>query len=427
MEKLGRKTPKALLRVAGKPILEYQLQLLQSSGFTNVLILTSHLGEHIEKFCKERIASGLTIRCLRERTPLGTAGALKAVQRYLPSDFLVLYGDEMVQVDLKRFIRFHRDQRRKYPTLAGTLAVHPNDHPMDSNLVEIDNNNRIQSLLTKPHPPELWFRNLVSTPLYALTPKVFKYIPNNTPSDLGRDTFPHIVRGHKNVLVAYPTPEYLKDVGTPKRLREVATDVRNGVFGKMSLRHKRPAIFLDRDGVINKEVGDLRHLQDFELLPGVTKAVRKINQSGYLAVVISNQPVVAKGFCTFDDVLHIHKKMETLLGREGAKLDAIYFCPHHPDNGFPGENMKYKIACRCRKPKTGMIQVAVKDLNIDLQKSIVIGDRTGDAKLGENLGIRFLGVKTGEALRDNAYELKQKPRIAKSLLTAVNALLKARK
>ncbi len=427
MEKRGERAPKALLPVAGKPILEYQLQLLQSSGFTNILILTNHLSEQIEKFCKNRPTSGLTIRCLREEIPLGTAGALKAVERYLPSDFLVLYGDELVQVDLKRFMRFHRDQHRKYPTLVGTLAVHPNDHPMDSNLVEIDHSNRIQSFLTKPHPPERWFRNLVSTPLYALTPSVFRYIPSDVPSDLGRDTFPRVVSGHKDILVAYPTPEYLKDIGTPKRLREVTTDVRNGVFARMSLGHKRPAIFLDRDGVINKEVGDLRRLQDFELLPGVAKAIKKINQSGYLAVVISNQPVVAKGFCTYADVLHIHKKMETLLGREGAKLDAIYFCPHHPDKGFKGENKNYKITCRCRKPKTGMITDAVKELNIDVQKSVVIGDRTGDAKLAENLRIRFLGVKTGEALRDTTYELKQKPRISKSLLTAVHVLLKARK
>lgn len=424
MGTLSKTTPKALLKVASKPLLEYQLNLLKSYGFKQIFILTNHLGDQIEKFCGDGSRFGLSIRCLKEKIPLGTAGAVKNAEKYLTADFLVIYGDEMINVDLRRLLAFHSRQKILFRNLLGTLAVHPNDHPWDSNLVEVDNHNLIKSFLTRPHPPQLLFRNLVSTPLYILTPKIFRFIPRNTLLDFGRQIFPKIAAKRKNSLVAYSTPEYIKDVGTPQRLREVNQDVLNGKFDGMNLRRQKPAIFLDRDGVINKEVGNLRRLQDFALLPQSASAIKKINQSNYYAVVISNQPVVAKGFCTYKELLKIHKKMETLLGAEGAKLDAIYFCPHHPDKGFPGENKKYKIICNCRKPKTGMIEDALRDLNIDLPISVMIGDSTRDAKLAENLGIKFLGVKTGGGLKDNICELKQKPRIYKNLFTAVNTLTK---
>ncbi|MEK7170207.1 MAG: HAD-IIIA family hydrolase [Patescibacteria group bacterium] len=417
---LGTETPKALLPIVGKPLLAYQLALLKTYGFKRVLIVTNHLGAQIEKFCGTSSQFGLSIHCLRENKPLGTAGALKSVEEYLLSDFLVLYGDEMIHMDLARLLAFHRHNKTTLKRLLGTLAVHPNDHPADSNLVEIDRDNFITSFLTKPHPQDLWFHNLVSTPVYVFTPEIFNYIPEGVYADFGRDIFPRIACKQKNLLAAYTTPEYIKDIGTPERLREVRKDVRSGVFARMSLKYKRPAVFLDRDGVINEEVGNLNNIEDFTLLPRVAKAIKRINESGYYAVVISNQPVVAKGFCTYDDVVRIHKKMETLLGREGAKLDAVYFCPHHPDKGFQGENKEYKMVCRCRKPKTGMIETAARDLNIDMRRSVLIGDRTSDAKTAENAGVRFFGVKTGSALHDGVFTLRQRPRRYKDLFAIVN-------
>lgn len=187
---------------------------------------------------------------------------------------------------------------------------------------------------------------------------------------------------------------------------------------------KRPAIFLDRDGVINKEVGDLRNVKDFVLLPGVARSIKKINQSNFYVVVVTNQPVIAKGFCKLEEVLRIHKKMETELSKGRAKLDGIYFCPHHPEKGFEGENKKYKIHCVCRKPKLGMIRQAVKDLNIDLKKSFMIGDRTVDCQMSVRAGLKFIGVKTGYGLKDKQYSFKFKPLIVKDANFAINKILK---
>ena len=170
-------------------------------------------------------------------------------------------------------------------------------------------------------------------------------------------------------IFSYSSPEYVKDMGTPERFKQVESDLLSGKVQARNLAKKQRAIFLDRDGTINKEVGFLRDINDFELLPGVAEAIRKINSSGYLAIVITNQPVIARGEVTVDELDQIHNKMETLLGAEGAYIDGLYYCPHHPDKGYEGEVAELKINCDCRKPKPGMLLRAAHDFNIDLRKS----------------------------------------------------------
>ena len=156
------------------------------------------------------------------------------------------------------------------------------------------------------------------------------------------------------------------------------------------MKNKQRAIFLDRDGTINKYVGFLRNINDFELLPGASDAIKMINSSGYLAIVITNQPVIARGEVTFEELDEIHNKMETLLGNDGAYLDAIYYCPHHPHRGYDGEIPELKIDCDCRKPKPGLLFKAAKDFNIDLSKSWMIGDDDTDVEAGFNAGCRAI-------------------------------------
>ncbi|MGA1825340.1 MAG: D-glycero-alpha-D-manno-heptose-1,7-bisphosphate 7-phosphatase [bacterium] len=162
----------------------------------------------------------------------------------------------------------------------------------------------------------------------------------------------------------------------------------------------RKAIFLDRDGVINREIGHIHRVDDFHLLENVSNAIKLINQSEYLAIIITNQSAVARGLCTIKDIDAIHKKMKTLLGKDGAKLDAIYYCPHHPDKGVPGENTVYKVDCDCRKPKIGMLKKAAEDFNIDLTSSYFIGDSTRDIVCGQNAHMKTIGVRTGYGCND---------------------------
>lgn len=187
----------------------------------------------------------------------------------------------------------------------------------------------------------------------------------------------------------------------------------NGVVAAKNLAHPQKAIFLDRDGTINKYVGFLRDIDEFELIPGVTEAIRKINNSGYLAIVVTNQPVIARGEVTVPELQLIHNKMETLLGAEGAYLDALYYCPHHPHKGYKGEIPELKIDCDCRKPKPGMLVKAAEDFNIDLSASWMIGDGENDVKAGIAAGCKAALIGEGEYGQDMTGD---------SLLTVINAL-----
>lgn len=202
--------------------------------------------------------------------------------------------------------------------------------------------------------------------------------------------------------------EYVKDMGTPERFHQVEEDYKNGVVQAKNLHNKQKVIFLDRDGTLNKYVGFLRNIDDFELIDGASEAIKQINQSGYLAIVVTNQPVIARGEVSWDELHEIHKKMETLLGKDGAYIDGLYICPHHPDKGFEGERPEYKFDCDCRKPKPGLLLQAAKEFNIDLSQSYMIGDSNRDVEAGQNAGCRrSIQIETNEpgALLSTIHEI----------------------
>jgi D-glycero-D-manno-heptose 1,7-bisphosphate phosphatase len=183
------------------------------------------------------------------------------------------------------------------------------------------------------------------------------------------------------------------------------------------------AVFLDRDGTINEEMGYVNHLERFILLPQVGQAIRLLNQHGLKAVVITNQSGVARGYFPESMVQRVHQKMQDLLRMEGAHLDGIYYCPHHPDVGNP----PYRQKCRCRKPATGLVEEAVRDLDIDCSRSYVIGDRGIDIEFARRVGAKGVLVLTGygkgewEFLRD---QWNVKPdHIAPDLYEAVQWIL----
>ncbi len=144
------------------------------------------------------------------------------------------------------------------------------------------------------------------------------------------------------------------------------------------------AVFIDRDGTINEDVDYLNKVDELRLISGAGAAVKRINQAGLKAVVITNQSAIARGYLSEEGLLAIHEKLVRLLAVDGARLDGVYYCPHHPDDG-----------CNCRKPASGMVLAAAKDLDVDLKKSYIIGDKISDIQLGYNLGLTSILVMTG--------------------------------
>ncbi|MBP7496399.1 MAG: HAD-IIIA family hydrolase [Bacteroidales bacterium] len=392
LNNLSANIPKSMIKIASKPVIQYQVELLRYYNFKDIYIIVNHLKDAIINFLGNGDAFGVNINYFQEIEPLGTVGGIKEIESVLKEDFLVLYGDVMINMDLRRLVKFHNHKNSDC-----TLVVHPNNHPYDSDLVEIDEHNRIINLHSKPHSNDRYYRNLVSAGLYVMSPLVLEFIDKGIKADFGKDIFPALFS--KINMYGYNTAEYLKDMGTPERLIEVENDIKNDVFSISNYKHKRKAIFLDRDGVINKDIHFIHKTKDMELFPFTAAAIRKINHSGYLSVVVTNQSVIARNLCNIEQLQQIHNKMETLLGNEGAKLDAIYYCPHHPNSGYPEENSKYKIICKCRKPNIGMYNQAKKDLEITAEGSFMIGDSERDIIFGKNAGLITIGVMTGYGLK----------------------------
>ena len=390
---VARDIPKPMLPIEGVPVLERELECLCSQGFTEVILTVGHLKDAIINYFGD--GSGLSpatgkpfgvkIDYFEETKPLGNAGALYELRDRLAEDFLLLNGDAIFDVDFNRFV----DAHRRMGGLA-TLFTHPNSHPYDSGLIIADKDGAVLEWLTKEDERPKWYKNRVNAGLHVLSPKLFEVRPDTPKVDLDRQILKPLAGTGK--LFCYDSPEYVKDMGTPERYAAVCEDFRRGVVTEKNLRTKQRAVFLDRDGTINKYIGFLRKPEDLELLPGAAEAIKRINDSGYLAIVVTNQPVIARGEVTVEQLDEIHNKLETLLGQKGAYVDAIYYCPHHPDKGFPGEVPELKIDCDCRKPKPGMLLKAAEDFNIDLTQSWMIGDDERDMEAGRAAGCRTVQV-----------------------------------
>jgi histidinol-phosphate phosphatase family protein len=390
--------PKPLALVHGKPLLAYQFELLARHHVTQVTVLCGFGAEAIRNFCGNGAQWGLHIECIDEIRPLGTAGAVLDALARLPERFLVLYGDTMVNVDLARFWAAHKTSHA-----AATLFLHPNDHPQDSDLVETDPDGGIHAFHPYPHPANAILPNQVNAALYVIEASALRGLSSSgEPLDFGKHVFPELLaRGLR--LQGYRSPEYIKDAGTPKRLDRVAADVASGLVEQSSLDVPRPAVLLDRDGTINEEVPYISGPEQFRLIPGAAEGIRLLHRAGYRIAVITNQPVVARGECTLAELQRIHNFMEMELSAEGAFVDSIYFCPHHPHSGYPGEVRELKFKCACRKPSGGLVRQAARELNLDIERSWFVGDRTGDLETARVCGLRSVLLRTGIGGADGKY------------------------
>lgn len=390
--------PKPLIPVSGMPILEMEIRSLCAQGFKDIILTVGYLADKIMAYFGDGSQFGVKIDYFVEEIPLGNAGALFRLREKIgEKPFLLLNADAAFDVDFNRMVEFHKSHGGLV-----TLFTHPNSHPYDSGLIIADDKGNVEKWLAKEDERPQWYDNRVNAGLHVIDPKVLDISLERLDIDIATGLPKGKVDLDRKILkplcgtgqmFCYDSPEYVKDMGTPDRFHQVEADYKNGIVQAKNLSNKQKAVFLDRDGTINKYVGFLRNIDDFELIDGVSEAIKKINQSGYLAIVVTNQPVIARGEVTWEALNEIHKKMATLLGKNGAYVDAIYICPHHPDKGFEGERPEYKIDCDCRKPKPGLLLQAAKDFNIDLSQSIMIGDSNRDVEAGVAAGCKAVKVE----------------------------------
>ena len=412
--------PKPMVPIEEKPLLEYQIENLKENGVDNIILIVGHLGDVIREHFGDGSSFGVDISYYIEETPLGTAGALAKIKDRLEDTFFLVFGDLFININYDRFLKFHHDHKALI-----TLFAHPNSHPYDSDSIITDDGDRVTGWSYKKDIRTEDYRNLVNAGLYVIDKAAVDEIAKlqvakgEDKVDLEKELIIPIIPSCP--IYAYHSTEYVKDIGTPDRLAKVTADFLHGVCEQRNLKHKQKCIFLDRDGTINKYVGFLRSAELVELEPTAAEAIRLINESEYLAIVITNQPVIARGECSFEELNHIHNRIYTLLGKDGAYVDGLYFCPHHPDKGFEGEVPELKFDCDCRKPKIGMLKKAEVDFNADLENSWFVGDTTMDVQTGLNAGMHTVMLRSGDPKKDK-YNVE--PEImADDLLDAVRKIL----
>jgi histidinol-phosphate phosphatase family protein len=393
--------PKPMVPILGKPLLQWQIEKLKEYGITDIFIIIGYLGVAIKSYFGNGGRFGVRVTYIEEQEPLGTGGGLYYLKDIVGEDesIFLIYGDVFFDIDFNRMIKFHNEKQAVI-----TAFVHPNSHPDDSDLLEINDEHEITGILSKHEERNDWYQNLVNAAFYIVNGSVINKMGCLQKLDFERDILQRYIISEERVF-GYKSTEYIKDAGTEERLNEIGKNIKSGLVEKRNLRNTQKCIFLDRDGTLNRKNGLIETAEKLELMEGIAEAIRKINSSEYLAICITNQPVVARGMCSIEDVEYIHKKLQTLLGLAGAYLDDIKFCPHHPDKGYPEENPLYKVNCNCRKPAIGMIEEMAERYNISLADSWMIGDTTTDIQTGINAGMHTALVLTGEAGMDGKYQV----------------------
>lgn len=408
--------PKPLLPLNGRPMMEWQLISLAKHGINSFILIVGHLGYKIKEYFGDGGKWGVHISYIEEKEPLGSAGSLFYAKNMLHNeDAILVFGDVMFEIDWQRFISYHEKCNGTV-----TLLAHPNSHPYDSDLLIVDKDGMVKGIDSKTNIRDYDYKNCVNAGLSIFKAELLDNLQEATKTDYEEQLVKPLMDVNK--VFVYNTPEYVKDVGTPERFVAACKEQVNGVWDAKCLDNRQKAIFLDRDGTINILKGFLKNAEDFELLSGVAEAIRMINSSEFLSIVTTNQPVIARGDCSIEELERIHMRLETQLGKEGAFVNDLFYCPHHPDKGYKGEIAELKVNCDCRKPKIGMLVKAKEKYNIDLEKSWYIGDTTSDIMTGINAGMKTILLLTGEAGKDGKYDVEP-DYIKDNLIEAVKFIL----
>jgi D-glycero-D-manno-heptose 1,7-bisphosphate phosphatase len=360
---LTRTTPKPLLEIKpGISFLDIVIEQIVRQGFNDIVLLAGHLGNQVrDRYEGYHFGSG-HVRVVIEPEPRGTGGALISVQNILASRFLLLNGDSFFDINLRALAAETSD----YEALVALRRV---CDPSRYGTVELQGKEIVRFQEKSPDVPG---PALINAGIYALKRSITHYI-RTLPCSIETDIFPTL--SEKGQLAGIVQEGYFIDIGLPETLNK-------GRRKLLDLR-ARPAVFLDRDGVLNVDHGYIYRTDQINWIAGAQDAVRRMNDLGYRVVVVTNQAGVGHGYYKEDDILALHSWMQDQLALRGAFIDAFYYCMHHPTARIE----KYRGHHVNRKPNPGMILQAFSDLNIRRDQSFLIGDKESDIAAAANAGI----------------------------------------
>lgn len=385
------RTPKVLMKLGDLTLLEHQMIRLQEAGVSKFLLLLGNGADEIKTFVAEK---KLEVEFVVEEEPLGTGGAVLNALDKIEEQFYLVYGDILFDTNIEDMFNTFEEK-----DCDAVFLGRASEHIFDSDVLVTDLRHKIVRLIRKPGISGFEHRNIANCGIYLFRRSIFQNYLNQFSESVKLDLESDIlISSISNGLNAYVVKSngYVRDLGTPERYHEGIDDIKNGRVH----RKLHPTVVLDRDGVIIRDTGHLSSLKNFEILPGVIESIRNLNSIGYRVIVITNQPVIARGDATEDFVNQVHALIDIELAKHDAVITEYYICPHHPDKGYVGEVKDLKVDCNCRKPNIGLYEKANFEFPMDKEASIAIGDSLTDAEAARKFGLKFFGV--GDRFQENS-------------------------
>lgn len=370
---LTNRTPKCLIPIARRPLLDYWVSALADAGVREVMINTHHLPEQVRDYIFEVNARrGQRLTETFEPQLLGSAGTVAANRTFADDtdELILLYADNFSNVDLSAMLTYHRAHDDPI-----TMLLFRAPNPRACGIVELDVDGRIVDFVEKPEHPS---SDLANAGVYVVSAAAYREMADARACDLGRDVLPRFV----GRMRGWVHEGYHVDVGTHEaRERANADAPRLNADRLMDPHGLRPAVFFDRDGVLIEHVHYISSADDVRLVTGAARAVVALRRAGYACIVVSNQSAIGRGIMTEPQLAAVNERMCNLFAAEGAVFDALYHCPIAPALTDPTI-----VEHEDRKPGPGMLLRAAEDLKLDVARSWMVGDAISDVLAGIKAG-----------------------------------------
>lgn len=356
--------PKSLIKINNKNILTYIFNEIKKYNFNKIYILTGYKSREFVKFNKKNI-NFIPIECVSEKKPMGTGGALYNLKKKKINDFILINGDTIISANFLKLIKTTKD---KIGSVVLTTGYNYNSNQKLNNLFLHNSNVKFAK-----KPP--YFMN---GGVYFFKKKIFSYIHNKNFS-LEDDLLKKLIAKKKINGIFYN--KFFLDIGTKENLRNAPK--------LLYKQFKSPAVFLDRDGVINYDYGYVHKYKDFILRPGVLRGLKLLQKKNFLIFIVTNQAGIAKNIFKEIDFIKLHLKFKNYLLKNDIIINDVAYCPHHKTALLKN----YRINCSCRKPKNGMIKEIYKNYDINKFHSFMIGDKKSDEQCALKSGIYYEHAK----------------------------------
>ncbi len=355
---ITKKIPKPLIKINNKAFIEYLIFNLSRQNIKNIILICSYKYIEFKKRYHNKKLFNAHIKCFNEKEPKGTGGGLRLIKNKIEKYFVVINGDTFFDINIQELFKNYK--RKKYYGIIATTQ----------------NNNKRYDFLHKKNE-----NNYVNGGSYIFSRDIFKLFKKKSVISLEKDIFPIGLKKKKLQLKSYNNQNKFIDIGIHKDLKKSSSFLKKVFF--------KPALFLDRDGVINYDLGYVHKIKDFIWTPKIKKLIKYFNDKKYYVIVLTNQSGIGRGYYKISDVEKLHSWINNSLNITGGFIDRFYYSPYYKHSKI----FNSKKYLDLRKPNNGMIEKACRDFNINLKNSLFIGDQKSDLDLAKKYKIKFYMLK----------------------------------